>query len=537
MRQNKMLNLLTYKNTSFIPGKLNIWPHQYQAKRLIINSMIRIKEDDVTTINASNLTLGEVDVETARIFLNQNHLSGYTDSSYRYGLSDETGLLYLVTLGHSKYATNFSLEILRISTKMNINVLGGFEKILSHIKKIHHGTILVYTDLLIDDGEMLKELNFEPIGCTPKEYFWEKDNEIVNGLRTQKYKILSILGDDADLTKSESFLMMQAGYNKVFDLGYQRWKFKIDDDFEKVDHLKFHYVYKITRPEIDKCFYIGVHSTKNISDNYLGSGNLIVSSVRKYGKEKHKKEIIKIFETRQEAISYEKELVTKELIDDENCLNLSLGGGNIFMPNGTTTGKIWVWNPITGKEMFIEESWSNKIIESGWAKGRNPKTHNLNGSWYISKEGKVGRTIKDFPEGATPGRPACTPNYRWVTRNGTQTLVKEIQDGDEVGFKQCKTNKGLRKIVKDGVTSLVSAEEEAKLLKEGASKPKPPTLGKIGMRSPDGVKKLVSPSEARVLVKEGWSLAAKSLKGVSPAVRELAQELGLRVPKKKHNLS
>ena len=125
--------------------------------------------------------------------------------------------------------------------------------------------------------------------------------------------------------------------------------------------LKFNYVYRISRPEIDDRFYIGVHSTNNIDDGYLGSGNLIVSSVQKYGKSKHQKEILKVCSTRNEALDFEKDIVTKKLINDSNCMNLSVGGGNIFMPNGTTTGKIWVWNQVNGKEMFIEESWYEQI--------------------------------------------------------------------------------------------------------------------------------------------------------------------------------
>lgn len=532
-----MLNLLSYQNTIYIPGKLNIWPHQQKANPSLIESMIRQISGHITKIDASELKVIEVDTQNTKKFLNDNHIAGHVNSTFRYGLSDGEEVLCLLTLETSKYANNFSLRALRFANKKDLEVVNGLSKILDYIKSKHDGSILAYSDLLFSKGAEYECAGFTSIGQTARGYFWEKDGNIIQSVKTKKQQLLNLLGSEIDLSKSETALMSEAGYNKVFDLGHLRWNFKINDDFNKDLRLKFNYVYRISRPEIDDRFYIGVHSTNNIDDGYLGSGNLIVSSVQKYGKSKHQKEILKVCSTRNEALDFEKDIVTKKLINDSNCMNLSVGGGNIFMPNGTTTGKIWVWNQVNGKEMFIEESWYEQIAKSGWIKGRNPKYNNRGGAWFFDKDGKASRTKGALPEGATLGRNGVTADYRWVTRNGVQTLVKEIQDGDEVGFKQVKTNKGLRKIVKDGVTSLVSAEEEAKLLKEGASKPKPPTLGKIGMRSPDGVKKLVSPTEARALVKEGWSLAAKSLKGVSPAVRELAQELGLRIPKKKHNPS
>lgn len=91
---------------------------------------------------------------------------------------------------------------------------------------------------------------------------------------------------------------------------------------------KFHYVYKITR--FDGKFYIGVHSTDNLSDNYFGSGRKIIRSVKYHGKNKHKKEIISFFSSKQEALNREAILVNEEILKDANCLNIILGGGTAY---------------------------------------------------------------------------------------------------------------------------------------------------------------------------------------------------------------
>jgi ABC-type multidrug transport system fused ATPase/permease subunit len=57
------------------------------------------------------------------------------------------------------------------------------------------------------------------------------------------------------------------------------------------DNRKYHYIYK-TVNLINSNFYIGMHSTNNIKDGYMGSGNKIKSSIRHYGKNNHKFEIL-----------------------------------------------------------------------------------------------------------------------------------------------------------------------------------------------------------------------------------------------------
>lgn len=94
----------------------------------------------------------------------------------------------------------------------------------------------------------------------------------------------------------------------------------------KKDILKYHFVYKTTHTSSGK-YYIGVHSTDNLEDGYLGSGLIIKNSIAVYGSRAFTRTIIKHFSTREDAFLEESLLVTKELIDsDVFCLNLKPGG-------------------------------------------------------------------------------------------------------------------------------------------------------------------------------------------------------------------
>ncbi len=90
--------------------------------------------------------------------------------------------------------------------------------------------------------------------------------------------------------------------------------------------MKYNYFYKITN-QINGKFYYGVHSTIDLEDGYMGSGKSLKDAFKKYGINNFKKEILKFFETADDAYAYEKEIVTEELVKDDNCYNLVLGGG------------------------------------------------------------------------------------------------------------------------------------------------------------------------------------------------------------------
>ena len=103
---------------------------------------------------------------------------------------------------------------------------------------------------------------------------------------------------------------------------------------KEVITIKNHYVYLITNL-INGKKYIGKRTCScNIEDDdYLGSGLNISRAVNKYGRENFKKEILKTFETADEAFAYE-ELLTIELnaVESEEYYNIKIGGKGKWIP-------------------------------------------------------------------------------------------------------------------------------------------------------------------------------------------------------------
>lgn len=96
---------------------------------------------------------------------------------------------------------------------------------------------------------------------------------------------------------------------------------------------KYHIVYRTTNL-INGKFYIGMHSTYNLNDSYLGSGWVMKDAIKKYGRDNFKREILFIFDTRIEAMKKEAEIVTEEFVTETQNYNLTKGGGGVFDQTG-----------------------------------------------------------------------------------------------------------------------------------------------------------------------------------------------------------
>jgi hypothetical protein len=87
----------------------------------------------------------------------------------------------------------------------------------------------------------------------------------------------------------------------------------------------YHIVYKITN-KVNNKIYIGIHSTNNKNDNYLGSGDLLKTAIKKYGRDKFSKEILYCYETRTQARTMEALIVDSEFCSRKDTYNLAVGG-------------------------------------------------------------------------------------------------------------------------------------------------------------------------------------------------------------------
>jgi hypothetical protein len=185
---------------------------------------------------------------------------------------------------------------------------------------------------------------------------------------------------------------------------------------------KYHFIYKIINV-VTNCYYIGMHSTSNLNDGYLGSGRRIIRSIKKYGRNNFKLEILEHLPNRELLREREKEIINAELINDPKCLNLQIGGIsgfdhiNILRKNNAEYDK--KWRMLQGNRM--KEHHKNGKIN--YATFTNKKhTEETKRLMSIKASKHVGDKNSQFG--------TC-----WITKNG---INKKIKNSDLPTF----TNEG-----------------------------------------------------------------------------------------------
>lgn len=88
---------------------------------------------------------------------------------------------------------------------------------------------------------------------------------------------------------------------------------------------EFNFVYKTTN-NINGRYYVGVHTTDDLNDRYLGSGHALKRAIKKYGRKSFTREIVEMCESAEQAYELEALIVDEEWVDNPKTYNLRTGG-------------------------------------------------------------------------------------------------------------------------------------------------------------------------------------------------------------------
>lgn len=131
----------------------------------------------------------------------------------------------------------------------------------------------------------------------------------------------------------------------------------------RASRRKYHIIYKTTCLVTGR-YYIGMHSTDNLDDGYMGSGQVLWKSIKKYGKEQHRCEIMEHLSDRESLALREEELVNSDTLKDPLCMNLRTGG------TGNYPGAPKTEETLAKMSASMKEAW-----DSGRMTGMRGKKH------------------------------------------------------------------------------------------------------------------------------------------------------------------
>lgn len=77
---------------------------------------------------------------------------------------------------------------------------------------------------------------------------------------------------------------------------------------------------------IDQRIYVGFHSTNNLNDSYMGSSKSLQKDIKELGRNNFKKEILFIFDNKEDMVNKECEIVDIEFVNRIDTYNCVPGG-------------------------------------------------------------------------------------------------------------------------------------------------------------------------------------------------------------------
>ncbi|EKD32223.1 MAG: hypothetical protein ACD_77C00145G0004 [uncultured bacterium] len=216
------LSLIGYKH-------ITLYEDEWRTKSEIITSRLLINLGKSRTVFARNCEVRLIDSNTAKKFLNWNHLLGHTAASYYYALFVVKGTESFPEISAEPIAVAVfssprpmnrdgevisSYEWVRYASRRGVRVAGGMGKLMNCFIKEHSPQeIMSYADRDWSEGDVYKKLGFRFAGYTPPIDF------VVNPVTFERVSIKKLrrkFGEDSPEMYEENALILRNRGNLKF---------------------------------------------------------------------------------------------------------------------------------------------------------------------------------------------------------------------------------------------------------------------------------------------------------------------------------
>lgn len=213
---------------------IHIFENEWSHKKEIVKSRLRtILHKNQHSYMAHKCTISSVSKQQQKQFLETNHIQGFINSTYAYGLYNNKRLIVLITFGKqrislaNKQRNNY--ELLRFCTINNANVIDGAQRLFKHFIKNHKPQTIVsfanrswFTTI---HKTLYDCLGMQYVHNTSPNYWYFKPGQIhlLHRLNFQKHKLIK---KGVDSSKTERELMSERGYYHIYDCGQLKYEWK-----------------------------------------------------------------------------------------------------------------------------------------------------------------------------------------------------------------------------------------------------------------------------------------------------------------------
>lgn len=199
------------------------WLYNKEIILSILKNKVGIIENRIYGRNCKIITLQH---NTAKDFLDENHIQGYANSSIRYGLTYNNQLVSVMTFSKGRIimgGKKNEYELNRFANLKNCVVIGAASKLFKQFLKDHNPTRVVsYSDLRLFNGNMYKNLGFEKTRTSPPNYWY-----VVGDVRRHRYNYTKskLVSEGYSKNKTEKEIMYGRKIYRIYDCGNYRWDY------------------------------------------------------------------------------------------------------------------------------------------------------------------------------------------------------------------------------------------------------------------------------------------------------------------------
>ena len=204
---------------------IHLWQDYWDAKQAIVRSRIAALSGSGVRIMARRTKVRRIARDVMFDFFACNHLQGFVDARYNYGLYCDEQLIAAASFSSARKVkrngiTVRSFELLRYANLLHHRVTGGLGKLIARfIKDANPDDIMTYADLDWASGKGYQTLNFKQTAVTPPLTFWINPAEMTRYYPHRlPQKLINEFHMQNKYTNVDDFLK-DNGFVKIYNAG------------------------------------------------------------------------------------------------------------------------------------------------------------------------------------------------------------------------------------------------------------------------------------------------------------------------------
>ena len=213
-------NMCNEKEIDLIHVFEDDWLYKKEIVKSMIASRLGVYKEKIF---ARKCQIKEIEKDQAKIFFNENHLQGFTYGDLYLGLMFNDELIQCICINKKGWHDR-NVELTRMVTKLNTQVVGGFSKLMKHISDyIEYKSITSYVYKAWFNGKGYIESGFKIVKENNPSYSYVVNGRRVHKSHFRKDKIKKMFerGElkfyDSDKTEHEN--MIENKIYRIYDCG------------------------------------------------------------------------------------------------------------------------------------------------------------------------------------------------------------------------------------------------------------------------------------------------------------------------------